>query len=194
MRSQLQQERHLREQEIGDREKAIMERCIMLGVHKDKLERNYTFITLQRELETLSVTITALQQELNTSEPGHHLLDVKEKLYYQANAMAESIKKMSQQSQTFLNNPDLHESQGKVIQSKMGELEDQFKSLLSISKKRHVVLEDSLSFYQLIQVRKNISIILLKIIFYASCRTLRKKDSGVTRSLPSALPPLQPRT
>ena len=81
----------------------------------------------------------------------------------------------------------------KVIQSKMGELEDQFKSLLSLTKKRHVVLEDSLS-YQVIQVRKNISIILLKIIFYASCRTLRKKDSGVTRSLPSALPPLQPRT
>ena len=40
----------------------------------------------------------------------------------------------------------------KVIHSKMGELEDHFKSLLSLAKKRQVVLDDSLSFYQLIQV------------------------------------------
>ena len=53
---------------------------------------------------------------------------------------------------TVLINPDLHESQVKVIQSKMGELEDQFKSLLSLTKERQVVLEDSISFYQLIQV------------------------------------------
>ena len=67
--------------------------------------------------------------------------------------MAESIKKVSKQSKTVLNNPpDLHESQVKVIQSKMEELENQFKSLLSLMKKRQVVLEDSLSFYQLIQV------------------------------------------
>ena len=32
------------------------------------------------------------------------------------------IKKVSKQSETVLNNPDLHESQGKVIQSKMEEL------------------------------------------------------------------------
>ena len=43
----------------------------------------------------------------------------------------------------------------KVIQSKKGELEDHFKSLLSLTKKRQVVLDDSLSFYQLIQVWKN---------------------------------------
>ena len=40
-----------------------------------------------------------------------------------------------------------------MIQSKMEELENQFKALLSLTKKRQVVLEDSLSFYQLIQVR-----------------------------------------
>ena len=67
--------------------------------------------------------------------------------------MAESIKKMSKQSKTYLNNPDLHESQVKVIQSKMEELEKQLKSLLKFSKMRQVVFEDSLSFYQLIQVR-----------------------------------------
>ena len=66
--------------------------------------------------------------------------------------MAESIKKVSKQSKTVLNNPDLHESQVTVIQSKMDVLEDQFKSLLSLTKKRQIVLEDSLSFYQLIQV------------------------------------------
>ena len=84
MSSQLQQERYWREQEIRDREKAIMERwdqlLELLGVHKDKLERYCTIITLQREIETLSVSIMALQQELDTSEPGSHLLDVQEKL------------------------------------------------------------------------------------------------------------------
>ena len=63
-----------------------------------------------------------------------------------------NIKKVSEQSQTVLNNPDLHESQVKVIQSKMEELENQFKSLLSLTKKRRVVLEDALSFYQIIKV------------------------------------------
>ena len=84
MSSQLQQERYWREQEIRDREKAIMERwdqlLELLGVHKDKLERYCTIITLQREIETLSITIMALQQELDTPEPGSHLLDVQEKL------------------------------------------------------------------------------------------------------------------
>ena len=108
--------------------------------------------------------------------------------------MAESIKKISTQSKTVVNIPGLHESLTKVIPSKMGELEDQFKYLLSLTKKRQVVLEDSLPFYQLIQVRKNFPLLYLRKHFYASCRTLRKKDSGVMRSLLSALPPLQPRT
>ena len=34
----------------------------------------------------------------------------------------------------------------------MEELENQFKSLLSLTKKRRVVLEDALSFYQIIKV------------------------------------------
>ena len=59
---------------------------------------------------------------------------------------------VSKKSKTVFNNPDLHESQVKVIQSKMEEQEKQFKALLSLIKKRQVVLEDSLSFYQLIQV------------------------------------------
>jgi hypothetical protein len=42
------------------------------------------------------------------------------------NAMAESIKKVAKQSKTVLNNPDLHENQVTVIQSKMEELENQF--------------------------------------------------------------------
>jgi len=161
MSNQLQQERYWREQEVREREKTIMERweqlLKLLGVHRDKLERYCTIITLQREIETLSVTIMALQQELDTTEPGSHLLDVQEKLQKfqlqesQVNAMAESIKKVSKQSKTVLNNPDLHESQVTVIQSKMDVLEDQFKSLLNLTKKRQIVLEDSLSFYQLIQ-------------------------------------------
>jgi spectrin beta len=84
MSSPLQQERYWREQEIRDREKAIMERwdqlLELLGVHKNKLERYCTIITLQREIDTLSVTIMALQQELDNSKPGSHLLNVQEKL------------------------------------------------------------------------------------------------------------------
>jgi hypothetical protein len=136
--------------------------------------RYCTIITLQRDIETLLVNIML---ELDNSEPGSHLLDVQEKLQkfqlqesqvqnnscimiiilkrciLQVNAMAESIKKVSKQSKTVLNNPDLPESQVKVIRSKMEELENQFKALLSLTKKRQVVLEDSISFYQLIQVR-----------------------------------------
>ena len=54
MSNQLQQERYWREQEIREKLK-------LLGVHRDKLERYCTIITLQREIETLSVTIMALQ-------------------------------------------------------------------------------------------------------------------------------------
>ena len=68
MSSQLQHETHWREQEIKDSENAFIERWDQL------------LITLQREIETLSITIMALQQELDTSEPGSYLLDVQEKL------------------------------------------------------------------------------------------------------------------
>ena len=68
MSSQLQHETHWREQEIKDSENAFIERWDQL------------LITLQREIETLSVTIIALQQELGTSEPGSHLLDFQEKI------------------------------------------------------------------------------------------------------------------
>ena len=75
MSSLLQQERYWREQEIRDRENAIMEwlgqLLELLGVQKDNLER---------EIDTLSVTIMALQQELDTSKPGSYLLKVQEKL------------------------------------------------------------------------------------------------------------------
>ena len=97
--------------------------------------------------------------------------------------MAESIKKVSTQSKTVVYNPDLHESQAKVIQSMIGELEDQFKSLVSLTKKRQVVLEDSLSFYQLIQVWKNSFHYSIKITFLCFFQVF--EDSGMIRSLPS---------
>ena len=53
---------------------------VAAAVHKDKLKRCCTIITLKKEIEILSVTIMALQQELDTFEPGSHLLDVQEKL------------------------------------------------------------------------------------------------------------------
>ena len=43
-------------------------------------ERYCTISTLQREIETLPVTIIALQLELDTFEPGSQLLDDREML------------------------------------------------------------------------------------------------------------------
>ena len=99
-----------------------------------------------------------LQQELESTEPGIHLLDVQEKLQKfqlqesQVNAMSETIKKVSKQSNTAINSPDLNQTQLKMIQTKMTDLEDHFKSLLSLVKKRQLLLEDSLLFFQLMQV------------------------------------------
>ena len=99
-----------------------------------------------------------LQQELESTEPGIHLLDVQEKLQMfqlqesQVNAMSETIKKVSKQSNTAINSPDLNQTQLKMIQTKMTDLEDHFKSLLSLVKKRQLLLEDSLLFFQLMQV------------------------------------------
>ena len=44
------------------------------------LERYSSIITMQREIDTLAVTIQMLKQDLETSESGSHLLDVQEKL------------------------------------------------------------------------------------------------------------------
>ena len=98
-----------------------------------------------------------LQQELESTAPGIHLLDVQEKLQKfqlqesQVNAMAETIKKVTKQSKAAVNNPDLNQTQLDVIETKTADLEEQFKSLLSLVKKRQVLLEDSLSFFQLMQ-------------------------------------------
>ena len=161
MSNQLEQENYWRTREIKDREVEIMTRwqelLSLLEVHKDKLERYCTLISLQRDIETLASTIRSLQQELESTEPGSHLLDVQEKLQKfqlqesQVNAMAETIKKVSKQSKAALNNPDLNQTQLKMIETKMSDLEDQFTGLMSLVKKRQVVLEDSLSFYQLMQ-------------------------------------------
>ena len=66
--------------------------------------------------------------------------------------MSETIKKVSKQSNTAINSPDLNQTQLKMIQTKMTDLEDHFKSLLSLVKKRQLLLEDSLLFFQLMQV------------------------------------------
>ena len=72
--------------------------------------------------------------------------------------MTETIKKVSKQCQSVLankhanNNPDLDEDEVIVIQSKMEELDNQFKALLDLARKRQELLEKSFSFYQLLQV------------------------------------------
>ena len=84
MSNQLQQERYWREEEIKNREKAIMERWEylnkLLDVHKDKMEQCCTIMTYQRELETSASTILALQRELDTSEQSCNKMDAQEKL------------------------------------------------------------------------------------------------------------------
>ena len=72
--------------------------------------------------------------------------------------MTETIKKVSKQCQSVVankhanNNPDLDEDEVIVIQSKMEELDNQFKALLDLARKRQELLEKSFSFYQLLQV------------------------------------------
>merc|ERR1719410_2219998 len=146
MSSQLEQERYWRAAEIKQREGEIMARwqelLSLLEVHRDRLERYSIIISLQREIETLDTTIMLLHQEMESTEPGIHLLDVLEKLQKfqlqesQVNAMAETIKKVSKQSKAAINNPDLNQTQLKMIETKMAELEDHFKALLSLVKKR----------------------------------------------------------
>merc|ERR1719410_2377054 len=146
MSGQLETERYWRAKEIKQREGEIMSRWAellsLLEVHRDRLERYCTLINLQREIETLDTTIMLLHQEMESTEPGIHLLDVLEKLQKfqlqesQVNAMAETIKKVSKQSKAAINNPDLNQTQLKMIETKMAELEDHFKALLSLVKKR----------------------------------------------------------
>jgi hypothetical protein len=62
--------------------------------------------------------------------------------------MAEFIEMLSKQSKAFINSQDLYESQVKVLRTRMDVLENQFKALLSLTKNRRVVLENTLSFYQ----------------------------------------------
>ena len=163
MSSQLEQERYWRAAEIKQREGEIMARwqelLSLLEVHRDRLERYCTLINLQREIETLDTTIMLLHQEMESTEPGIHLLDVQEKLQKfqlqesQVNAMAETIKKVGKQSKAAMNssNHEVNQTQLKMIESKMAELEDHFKSLSNLVKKRQALLEDSLSFFQLMQ-------------------------------------------
>ena len=72
--------------------------------------------------------------------------------------MNESIKKVTKQCQAVLlnrhsnNNPDLNKDQVDVIQSKLEDLENHFKALLGLTRKRHELLEKSYSFFQLVQV------------------------------------------
>ena len=67
--------------------------------------------------------------------------------------MSESIKKVGKKSESVLNN----HGQFKMdrLEDQTNDLEDKLKSLLSLTKERQVVLEDSLFFYQLIQVKND---------------------------------------
>ena len=163
MSSQLEQEKYWRAAEIKKREGEIVARwqelLSLLEVHRDRLERYCTLINLQREIETLDTTIMLLHQEMESNEQGIHLLDVQEKLQKfqlqesQVKAMAETIKKVGKQSKAAMNsaNPEVNQTQLNLIVTKMAELEDHFKSLSNLVKKRQALLEDSLSFFQLMQ-------------------------------------------
>ena len=147
--------------QIGEREEQIMTRwqqlLDLLKVHKDKLERYCTVINLQREIETLSIAIATLHTEFSSTDNGIHLLDVQEKLHKfqlqesQVNAMSETIRKVGKSVRALLASKDLQDEQATVIQSKVADLEAQFSSLLSLTKQRQTALEDSHSFFQLIQ-------------------------------------------
>ena len=73
------------------------------------------------------------------------------KLRFQVHAMSETIRKVGKAVKGLLANKDLNEDQVSVIQTKLSDLESQFSSLLSLTKQRQAALEDSHSFFQLIQ-------------------------------------------
>ena len=65
--------------------------------------------------------------------------------------MSETIRKVGKAVKGLLSNKELNEDQVSVIETKLSDLEAQFSSLLSLTKKRQAALEDSHSFFQLIQ-------------------------------------------
>ena len=73
------------------------------------------------------------------------------KLRFQVHAMSETIRKVGKAVKGLLANKDLNEDQVSVIETKLSDLESQFSSLLSLTKQRQAALEDSHSFFQLIQ-------------------------------------------
>ena len=70
---------------------------------------------------------------------------------FQVHAMSETIRKVGKAVKGLLSNKELNEEQVSVIQTKLSDLESQFSSLLSLTKQRQAALEDSHSFFQLIQ-------------------------------------------
>merc|ERR1719210_2314009 len=161
MSSSLRADNYHAHAQIGEREEQIMTRwqqlLDLLKLHKDKLERYCTVINLQREIETLSLAISTLHTEFSSTDNGIHLLDVQEKLHKfqlqesQVHAMSETIRKVGKAVKGLLANKDLNEDQVSVIETKLSDLESQFSSLLSLTKQRQAALEDSHSFFQLIQ-------------------------------------------
>ena len=82
----------------------------------------------------------------------------------QVNAISETIKELSKQSKTVLNSPNLYGDLVMVMQSKMDNLEIQFRALLCLTMTRRLMLENFYSFYQLIQVQRLIQV--LRPLFY----------------------------
>ena len=84
MSTQLKQQGYHREEELIDREKIIRERwdqlLDLLRVHKEKLDMCSSITILQRDMQIIAETMKSLQHELESTEPGSHLLDVQEKL------------------------------------------------------------------------------------------------------------------
>lgn len=166
MSEQLQKENYHAKGQVEAREKQIMARwqelLNLLKLHKDKLERYCSLINLQREIETLAITIKHLQSEFSSSDGGSHLLDVQEKLQKfhlqesQVNAMAETIKKVQKQAKVLLASQQQQQQspanhQLASIKEKLAELEGMFAALLEMCRRRQALLEDALAFYQLVQ-------------------------------------------
>jgi len=160
MSEQLQSENYHAKENIRKREAHIMDKWAelleLLNIHRTKLETYCSIINLKEIMETLGLTIGNLQVEFSNEEAGKHLLEVQDMLQKyqlqesQVNAMAETIKKAQKQAKPLLQS-DMDPTQLKVIQQKLDDLEEQFRSLVAMSKKRQALLEDSHSFFQLIQ-------------------------------------------
>lgn len=123
----------------------------LLNLHKTNLTNYSNLMHALREIDTITSTIHELQEGFK-SNVGTHLLAVEDLLQKhsllesQISAMGETIKRLNRQSQQFT---QLREYP--LLEKRMEQLNNDYAKLIEESTERRSKLEDSRSYYQLVQ-------------------------------------------